>query len=372
MTMMKQMKRWPAFLLPALLACACGPGSENAGGIRWKEIPLAMDSLAIDQILVPAQMQIKGDLAVVMSGKTDTIFHVFSLPDFHFLYKDGVSGEGPDDFSFGEMVSYPSESAFAKYEILKREVRVLGVTEDGFETEKVLRRSKGLGNVLSVVNDSLLIMENVDWRANKLGICVYNCKQGQVTDTLSGLKSYAKNTRIGYTMMSIFNYYSILGYGDRFVLSYYLMDRLEFFRVSPEGKIALIKGMGEEEMPDALKSYLQVDTQLKGRNMSSVPELQNPRLFYGRGGYATKDHVFLISAEGMTSEERDEKQKNGELGVALDVFTWDGDPVGRMHLPWSDVFGRVPFAVSEKYRTIYASDPQRDFDQVYTFKYDKL
>lgn len=150
------------------------------------------------------------------------------------------------------------------------------------------------------------------------------------------------------------------------------MDRLEFFRVSPEGKIALIKGMGEEEMPDALKSYLQVDTQLKGRNMSSVPELQNPRLFYGRGGYATKDHVFLISAEGLTSGEQDEKRKNKELQVALDVFTWEGNPVGRIHLPWADVFFRIPFAVSEKYNTIYAVDPQRDFDQVYTFKYDKL
>ena len=369
MTMMKQMKRWPAFLLPALLVCACGPGSENTGEIRWKEIPLAMDSLAIDQILAPTQMQIKGDLAVVMSGKTDTIFHVFSLPDFHFLYKDGVSGEGPDDFSFGRFVAYPSDSVFCHSDLFRLHAKVFRLSDTGFEKEKIFRRGRGMSAILSVVNDSIMVVEKQDWDKRELGVYVYNHLSGQITDSLS-LKTYMKDTRISTGIFGLLNQYAVFGYGDRFVVSYYFMDRVEFYRVSPEGKTSLYKAWGKEELPDYLSDFLKRDER-KRESLENLPVLEGARIYYGWGGYATSQHIFMVSGKGMTPEEQGKKQEKGELDVTLDVFTWDGDPVGRMHLP---LYGSttLPFAVSEKYSTIYAVDPQQDFDQIYTFRYDKL
>lgn len=38
------------------------------------------------------------------SMKTDDVFFVYGLPEFKFLYKAGVRGEGPDDFGFVQKI----------------------------------------------------------------------------------------------------------------------------------------------------------------------------------------------------------------------------------------------------------------------------
>ena len=101
--------------LPIVLAvlCACGGGNGKTAGEMPEPVALEKDSLAVSQILAPQQMTVKGDVALIMSWKTDTVFYAFGLPDFRFLYRQGVQGNGPDDFLWQNICPYPSDSVFA-------------------------------------------------------------------------------------------------------------------------------------------------------------------------------------------------------------------------------------------------------------------
>lgn len=284
------MKPNTIFLLLGVLGlCACG-GEGKASGEHPEPITLHADSIAVEQILAPGQIAVRGDVALILSQKTDTVFYAYGLPDFRFLYKQGIRGEGPDDFLMGSMVSCPSRSEFAYYDIYGRTVRLFELTRKGFEKKWEYRVNMRPCEVLSVVNDSIVMLEKQDWNTKELGVYAYNGRSGKITDSLPGLKTYIKSTRIGYTLSTMLNRYSLQGYGEHFVVSYQLMDRIEFYRVSPQGKIELVAEVGDAELPESVKNYLKVDTEnppggIGGRS----PSLENIRFITGEGGYACGD-----------------------------------------------------------------------------------
>ena len=197
------MKPNATFLLLGVLGLyACG-GGGNASGELSEPITLQADSIAVEQILAPGQITVKGDVALILSQKTDTVFYAYGLPDFRFLYKQGVRGQGPDDFLMGSMVSCPSRSEFAYYDIYGRTVRLFELTRKGFEKKWEYRVNMRSCEVLSVVNDSIVMLEKHDWNTKELGVYAYNGRSGKITDSLPGLKTYIKSTRIGYTLSTM-------------------------------------------------------------------------------------------------------------------------------------------------------------------------
>ena len=263
----------------------CAPAARSNASGEPRPITLQADSIAVEQILAPQQIAVKGDVALILSQKTDTVFYAYGLPDFRFLYKQGVRGQGPDDFLMGSMVSCPSRSEFAYYDIYGRTVRLFELTRKGFEKKWEYRVNMRPCEVLSVVNDSIVILEKQDWNTKELGVYAYNGRSGKITDSLPGLKTYIKSTRIGYTLSTMLNRYSLQGYGEHFVVSYQLMDRIEFYRVSPQGKIELVAEVGDAELPESVKNYLKVDTENPpGGDRWKTPSLENIRFYYGKAG----------------------------------------------------------------------------------------
>ena len=108
------MKPNAIFLLLGVLGlCACG-GEGNASGELPELITLQADSIAVEQILAPQQIAVKGDVALILSQKTDTVFYAYGLPDFRFLYKQGAAGRDRMNFSV-RSPCLPEEKMFFPY-----------------------------------------------------------------------------------------------------------------------------------------------------------------------------------------------------------------------------------------------------------------
>lgn len=96
-----------------------------------------------------------------------------------------------------------------------------------------------------------------------------------------------------------------------------------------------------------------------------MQNFENTPMYYLFVAYATKDHLFIRNFSGRTPLQWQQQEKDGTLGLPLDVYTWEGKLVARLQLP-----AEGPFAVSEKHRKIYLIDSEKDFEYVYTFSYD--
>ncbi len=55
-----------------------------------------------DVIILPSSMTIIDNYLLTLSDKTDTLIHIFSLPDLKIIKSIGVKGGGPDDFNLAK------------------------------------------------------------------------------------------------------------------------------------------------------------------------------------------------------------------------------------------------------------------------------
>ena len=251
------MKPNAIFLLLGVLGlCACG-GEGKASGELPEPITLQADSIAVEQILAPQQIAVRGDVALILSQKTDTVFYAYGLPDFRFLYKQGVIGEGPDDFSYPAICPYPSDSIFAVSQIMKNEVGLYRIDREGFSEHKTLRSGKS--GIRMMVNDSITVVAENFWGQASLQprLYVYNLSTGERTDSIP-LQTYKGTIRLGTNISSLVNDYLCVGYGSHLVLAYSLMDRMEFYQITPQGKAVFEQAVGtEEHLSETLKKYAE-------------------------------------------------------------------------------------------------------------------
>lgn len=350
-------------VLVVLCACGGGNGKGKTAGEMPEPVALEGDSLAVRQILAPQQMTVKGEVALIMSPRTDTVFYAFGLPDFRFLYRQGVQGNGPDDFLWQNICAYPSDSVFALDEMGKDRLGLYRIGTEGFSR---LRAIKSKENGFStVVDDSIAVAAEYYWGGQERALLgpklyVYNLSGGERTDSIP-LQTYKNNVRLGQLTNSLVNGFLCIGYGSRLAVAYSLMDRIEFYEITPGGKAVLRRAVGKDErLNPALENYAK-----EHRSFDQAQNFENAPLYYMFSGYATENYLFVRNFSGMTPLEWQRAEQEGTFGLSLDVYTWDGEPVARLRLPQDGIF-----AVSEKYKTIYLIDPEKDFEYVYTFRYD--
>ena len=75
--------------------------SSGAGGGKGLPEPRRIegDSIAIHQIVKPSRWAVSAGKAIVQAQGTDSLFYVYRLPDFRFLYTWGRRGDGPGEFA---------------------------------------------------------------------------------------------------------------------------------------------------------------------------------------------------------------------------------------------------------------------------------
>jgi hypothetical protein len=85
-----------------ILFASCLGGQKEKVNVTVNKFPvnieLTSDYITVDSVLwAPSRLFISGNHFVVRNLMTDTLFSVFSYPDFKYLFSDGVFGNGPDD-----------------------------------------------------------------------------------------------------------------------------------------------------------------------------------------------------------------------------------------------------------------------------------
>ena len=204
------------------------------------------------------------------------------------------------------------------------------------------------------MNDSIVFGDISNWRAKTIGIYTENIKSGGKTDSIPTF-SIMRELEYGYSLCAIVNISRLFGCGNKAAVAYQLMNRIEFYDISPDGKMTLVKAVGTDKLDPKYGSPNDKDKLV----LNSVEK-------YFEGGYATRDHLYVVNYCGTSSKDIYPENKNAPKTTPIDVYTWDGQLVKRLVLP-----GEYNFAVDEKRHTIYAIESWsgEDFTKIYSFRY---
>lgn len=345
-------------LSAALFVSACGSGGKNTGESAQATVLTEKDSIAVNQILVPRGIMVKGDILMLSADHhngADTLFYAYSIPDGKFLFGQGVTGQGPDDFNMPILFSNAqSDTSFCAYNVGQDRINSYALDKGGFSLLTSLK-SRGI-LPRTAVNDSIVFGDIMDWRARTVGIYTENIKSGGKTDSIPTF-SAIRQLQYGNSFNSVTNSFCLFGCGNKAAVAYQLMDRIEFYDISPAGKMTLVKAVGTDKLDPKYGNLKDTDSKLV---FDSVEK-------YFEGGYATRDHLYAVNLRGASSEEIDSDNEDAPKVTPVDVYTWDGQLVKRLVLP-----GEYNFAVDEKRHTIYAIEAwnDEDFTKIYTFKYE--
>ncbi len=344
-------------LSTALLISACGSGGKNTGESAKTTVLTEKDSIAVNQILVPRGIMVKGDILLLVADHhngADTLFYAYGLPDGKFLFGQGVTGQGPDDFNMPILFSNAqSDTSFCAYNVGQDRINSYALDSNGFSLLTSVKSRKVLPR--TAVNDSIVFGDISNWRAKTIGIYTENIKSGGKTDSIPTF-SAIRQLQYGQSFNAVTNSFYLFGCGNKAAVAYQLMDRIEFYDISPDGKMTLVKAVGTDKLDPKYGNPNDTDDKLA---FNSVEK-------YFEGGYATRDHLYVVNYCGTSSKDIYPENKNAPKTTPIDVYTWDGQLVKRLVLP-----GYYSFAVDEKRHTIYAIESwsDEDFTKIYSFRY---
>ncbi len=288
---------------------------------KIKILPVAMS---------PYKIFITRDKLVVFNMGKDTIFDVFQLPGYKYLYGSGTKGEGPGDF----------------WEI-NTNIRPVS---DGFQV--LFEGNNTLKNV--IVTDSKLYIDHT--RETVLNIDAYPVNGFiQLSDSLSWYFT-------GFEAETEYNAYNVKN-GDTKAISKYpdwnknnssnedpLFTYIKLGTAKPDGtRVAGFYGYFKRfriltENGELLKEVKvhtpPIETSLESDVMERIT-------YYYTSPVATDKYIYAFC-------------KNAKRGIdfnaELHLFTWDGEPVALYHLDEQPTV----YTVDEERKKIYAFDDENE------------
>ncbi len=349
-----------AGLFGALALLLCLPG---CGGRTEKSDPDAIfavsqelfpDSIAVAQVLVPKELRVVNGYMVVVSDKTDTVFYVYSLPDFRYLYGSVVPGGGPEDLPryFRDLVSSDGRN-FIVVPNYSGQARVYSPQGTGMVWKQDMkhRKKQYLRAVLPGGAKALSMKLSPQDGSRYILSAVSGDSLLTATDSIAlRSKRYTIRMEGMFTISTTVNNCHVVASGDTFGLFYDGIPRAEFYQLTREGKMKGLPAYG-----DTLYAWKEED--IIRPNSIGRPKEQ---IQYYVDAQASGGHFYAFY-KGTTQEQYEETPC-----VFIRVFDLEGRPVKSMRIngPYD------LFAVNEPAGIIYAVDKAKDFDYVYTFGYD--
>lgn len=326
--------------LGILILCACG-GKQTVGFGDPEE--LRAESIAIDQIIKPVGWVEAGGKAVIQSSGTDTMYYVYSLPDFRYMYAGGTKGEGPEELGNPYLMGkVPSMKTFWVVDWGKGTLIDFQVGKDSL---KALTRFKpeGEDDPVLMVNDSVAVYEGGYNLDNLCWIKLVKVHTGEILDSVLTRSVIEVQQGDGWTSVNMKNVPAYISDGKTLALKYEYTDRVEFYDISG-GKFVLKKAVGDSRTLE----------QLRAEDFWKKTEGK-----YYDGFAADKDHVYILEYE----YREEEKSPRQILSSAVLVYDWDSNPVRKFILdkPVNDllVYGDKMFCFNN----------EEDFEQVYVYPF---
>lgn len=343
----------------ALALLLCLPGCGGKTGKSDPDVIFAVsqelfpDSIEVNQILVPTSLNKVNGHMVVISAKTDTVFYVYSLPEFQYLYGSVVRGEGPDDLprSFRDLISSDGRYLIADPNY-SGQARAYFPQRMDMERKSDLRYPKycSLRAVFAGNERALSMKLSSEDKSRYVLSAVSGDSLSAATDSIIlRTKRYSINMgpmRISTTV----NGCHVAASDNAFALFYEGIPRAEFYELTDAGEIKAVAAHG-----DTLYTWKEEDI-IKpngiGRPKDQVEHYMEAQ---ASGNY------FYAFYRGFTQQQYEEN-----TCVFIRVFDRRGLPVKSFRIDGEyDLF-----AVDEPHGTVYAVDKSEDFDHIYTFKYN--
>ena len=341
------------------LAGSCAGGSEVPKAAEFSSVEkITCDSIPIKQIVQPTEngWHIAGDKSVFVSPKSDSLFWVYRLPDFKYLYSFGLKGEGPDDY--WNPILVPDVSGKGHL-IVSQYGKGIDIALEDNASQVVSRRSYGRYiRPEMVVSDSVaLIRFGIYGRESRLYEMVYftvNLYTDGMVAPIDSLRPvlYNKDTKLmpvegGYRSSGQpFNIPLFVQREGGFILVSPDTWTMDFYTVSPQGKIALEKTVGQhlsqKEMDELNLSERQTGQQI----------------FRAQAGEKYL-YLFINDYQNMGTWRK-------TLNAYLEVYDMEGRPVKKFDL------GRpfTCFLADEAHGKIYCYHSGYDLEYVYVYDID--
>jgi hypothetical protein len=298
---------------------------------------LFADSIQIPCPITVSHWKVSDDKMVILSPQNrDNFLYIFSLPDFKLMYKYGVYGPGPDEFIAANWVNMSRENQLGLYDIPKLKMYTYDMTADTLAINKTFNFSKWRHNVcrpyagIRQLNDSIFLLR-ADM-GNEVEIETVNINTGQVLHVFSNLLEY-KSTESTATYS-----FDMLTVGNRLVLDYLCVDRLEFFSINNDEITPSFVIGSDKDQPD-------------------VEDFNDYAIYYT--DIRSDDHyIYVLYQEG---EKLSDLRRS-----SIEVYQEDGSPVAKLLL---DRY-IISFALDTERNFIYGYSPDNSFDYVYKYTFD--
>jgi hypothetical protein len=311
---LKTLKTFKSLFVPFIVLFASCLDKRGEGvTITVDKFPVNME-LASDYITVhpvlwsPAKLFVSGDYFIVRNLKTDTIFSVFSYPDFEYLFSDGVYGNGPEDFQrITEVNFHSSKNGFSVFFPGLNVYREI-IIDDLNKKLKVLKDYKyqlpggGIPQKFTQLDDSLFVYINGNSMDDN-AFYLFDATNNEVNGV--SLYPHWVESVNGEPNFSIYNS-GILPKpdGSKFAAFYCNFKRWRLF----DGEGNLLKDIEVNIHPVTKHAVLPMKRDL----------------YYG-SDRATDKYIYAVCLNRQPDKPR-------HKGTELQVWNWEGEPVAKFIL----------------------------------------
>lgn len=339
-----------AFLTLGVCSCGGGKSSEENPFAFAQVETLTCDSIPIAEILHPSAWTVEGDKAVLASRQNDSLFWVYRLPEFEFLYCFGLKGEGPYELTGISLMRDASQQG--RFCVGDQE-KELSYRLDETEAKDVRRIPLGgVSNPMMRVGDSIALGQRMLFSMEEVRYEYYtvNTRSGQGVDTVRALLSKAslQLSERGMAVANLHNVPKVALLGEGFVLAYPDVRSLYFYRVDQAGKIDLERVVGE---------------QLTREQVEALPQERFETgygLFQAQG---TDERIYLLS---YRRGDRSGEENKAAFTYYVEVYDKRGRPIKTFELDRAV----TSMLVDEQRGRFYFYDARYDFEWVYTCAFD--
>ena len=330
----------------ALLALSCGGKGASESFSPAGE--LAADSVAINQIIKPICATIADGKCVIMSDDTDSVFYVYSMPDFSFMYPAMTKGEGPDEIGSAYMIKHAAGyPGFSFIDYYKNNIKTYRASAAGIRSVKQISGDHLSDvDITCIINDTLAVGESFTFDGTNLGfIKLVDIRTGR---TLDSARSYSvvnvlrEGNNMSINIMNVPDYESD---GRTLALCYEYTGRMDFYDISG-GRLELKKSVGDKRTVEQLREtdFWKMEKGFYYISMTSSP-----------------DCIMVLHTEFETTPLP--RYKYTTLSSSLLTYDWNGVPQKEYKLDKT-----VNNALFDPHSgKLFCFNDELDFEQVYVY-----
>ena len=325
----------------ALWLAGCSSGAGGGEGLPEPR-KIEGDSIAIHQIVKPSRWAVSAGKAIVQAQGTDSLFYVYRLPEFRFLYAWGRRGDGPGEFAAvtianawdgdtGEVMLQDFRSNALKVFSVGDTTWVQTDTLPSFPDSKVFSDDRPLAG-------GFLGTKKLAEGREEEYFYVRSLRDGSALDSVplqTVVEAQCDEQGRMYSLSRV-NTPKVIARGDRVALVYELVRHIDVYQVSSEGKLHLLHSLGEPLDDAALERARTVRSRSSQRGIT--------------GFAATDRYIYTLYIEfavsdwqAKTAEFRrgivyrygwdDPQAEAFELASpATDILVTGDDQIGRAHV----------------------------------------